>query len=236
MTSSYNLSMEHVRLSIYNSYAFTYDGIGRLLNATYTDHASTSVKFTENVTYDRSGNILSLERYGRTGSSSYRKIDDLSYTYSGNKLSSVNDIGFAAYSTDFRYSNGTNNTYNYTYDSSGRMTADASKGITSITWNILSQPQTVTFSDGSTISYKYAADGTKLQEVKTGPSNTATTDYTGALVKEKGTNSRLLFGNGYVTLTDNAYHYFITDHLGSVRVVASATGTEKPIETHKKKG
>lgn len=85
MTSSYNLSMEHVRLSIYNSYAFTYDGIGRLLNATYTDHASTSVKFTENVTYDRSGNILSLERYGRTGSSSFGKIDNLAYMYSDNK-------------------------------------------------------------------------------------------------------------------------------------------------------
>ena len=214
------------RNSTYDSYSFTYDVMGRLLNASYTDHTNnSSVKFTENVTYDSSGNILSLERYGRTGSSSYGKIDNLAYTYSGNKLSSVKDTGSAGYSSDFRFSDGTNTTYSYTYDTAGRMTVDASKGITSITWNILSQPQTVTFSDGSTISYKYAADGTKLQEVKTGPSNTATTDYTGTLVKENGTNSRLLFGNGYVSLTDNAYHFFITDHLGSVRVVASSTGT-----------
>ena len=208
-----------------DSYAFTYDGIGRLLNASYTDHTNdSSVKFSENVTYDTSGNIQSLERYGRTGSSSYGKIDNLAYTYSGNKLSSVKDTGSACYSPDFRFSDGTNTTYNYTYDSSGRMTADASKGITSITWNILSQPQTVTFSDGSTISYKYAADGTKLQEVKTA-GNTATTDYLGNLIRVNNTNSRLLFGNGYVSLTDNAYHFFITDHLGSVRVVASSTGT-----------
>ena len=38
------------RNSTYDSYAFTYDGIGRMLNATYTDHSNdSSVKFTENV-------------------------------------------------------------------------------------------------------------------------------------------------------------------------------------------
>ena len=219
------ISWKDNRNSTYDSYAFTYDGIGRLLNASYTDHTNdSSVKFSENVTYDTSGNIQSLERYGRTGSSSYGKIDNLAYSYSGNKLSSVKDTGSAGYSSDFRFSDGTNTTYSYTYDTAGRMTADASKGISSITWIIISQPQAITFSDGSTISYKYAADGTKLQEVKTVSGNTATTDYLGNLVVENSTNSRLLFGNGYVTLSDNAYHYFITDHLGSVRVVASSTG------------
>ena len=42
---------------------------------------------------------------------------------------------------------------------------------------------------------------------------------------ENGTRSRLLFDGGYMSLSDNAYHYFLTDHLGSVRVVAGTGGT-----------
>lgn len=80
------MSWKDNRNSSYDSYAFTYDAIGRMLNATYTDHSNnSSVKFTENVTYDYNGNISSLERYGRTGSSSYGKIDNLAYMYSDNK-------------------------------------------------------------------------------------------------------------------------------------------------------
>ena len=56
-------------------------------------------------------------------------------------------------------------------------------------------------------------------------SSLTTTDYTGDLVLENGTRSRLLFDGGYMSLSDNAYHYFLTDHLGSVRVVASSAGT-----------
>ena len=56
-------------------------------------------------------------------------------------------------------------------------------------------------------------------------SSLTTTDYTGDLVLENGTRSRLLFDGGYMSLSDNAYHYFLTDHLGSVRVVANASGT-----------
>ena len=83
----------------------------------------------------------------------------------------------------------------------------------------------MTFSSGAVINYSYAADGTKLREARTASSTTTTTDYTGNLVLENGTRSRLLFDGGYMSLSDNAYHYFLTDHLGSVRVVASSAGT-----------
>ena len=170
------------------------------------------------------GNITGLPRYGRKTASSYGLIDNLAYTYSGNRVTSIKDTGSAAYSSDFRYSNGTNNTYTYTYDASGRTTKDTSKGITSITWNVLGLPQTVTFSSGAVINYSYAADGTKLREARTVSSTTTTTDYTGNVVLEDGVRSRLLFEGGYMSLSDNAYHYFLTDHLGSVRVVANASG------------
>ncbi len=208
-----------------DSYSFTYNGVGRLLQANYTDHDSASgANFTEKVGYDRNGNITTLQRYGRTGASTYGRIDYLTLSYSGNRLSTVKDTGSAAYSTDFRYSNTTSTTYSYTHDAAGRMTKDTAKGISSITWNVLGLPQTVTFSSGVVINYSYAADGTKLREARTSSGTTTTTDYTGNLVLEDGTRSRMLFDGGYISMSDNAYHFFLTDHLGSVRVVASANG------------
>ena len=142
------------------------------------------------------GAFATMQRYGSTSASAYGLIDNLAYTYSGNKATSIKDTGSAAYSSDFRFSNGTNNTYSFSYDAAGRMTSDASKGISSITWNVLGLPQTVTFSSGAVINYSYAADGTKLRESRTASSTTTTTDYTGNLVLENGTRSRLLFDGG----------------------------------------
>lgn len=45
--------------------------------------------------------------------------------------------------------------------------SDSGRGISSVTWNEIDLPQTVTFSNGSTINYYYSADGTKLREVRT---------------------------------------------------------------------
>lgn len=70
-------------------------------------------------------------------------------------------------------------------DAAGRMTADASKGISSITRNVLGQPQTVTFIDGATVSYLYAADGTKLREIRTGTGTTARRYYVRDHLAEK---------------------------------------------------
>lgn len=42
------------------------------------------------------------------------RIDYLTLTYSGNRLSTVKDTGSAAYGNDFRYSNTTTTTTDYT--------------------------------------------------------------------------------------------------------------------------
>ena len=71
--------------------------------------------YTEKVTgYDRNGNITGLQRYGRTGASTWEIVDNLTLTR---------------------------------------------------TWNEIDLPQTVTFSNGSTIIYYYAADGTKFCKI-----------------------------------------------------------------------
>ena len=64
------------------------------------------------------------------------------------------------------------------YDNRMQLWTDSGRDISSVTWNEIDLPQTVTFSNGSTINYYYAADGTKLREVRAvvaGGSTTTTT-------------------------------------------------------------
>ena len=85
-------------------------------------------------------------------------------------------------------------------------------------------PSKVTFGNGNTITYLYAADGTKLRTVHKAGSTTTTTDYCGNVVYENGTQKLLLTEEGYVTLADSKYHYYLKDHQGNNRVVISSTG------------
>ena len=96
------------------------------------------------------------------------------------------------------------------------------------TYNLLDLPQQETVGSTIVIDRKYGADGTKLQEkVTTSGSSVLTRDYIGNLIYENGTLKKILFDGGYVDMTGSApaYRFFLTDHLGSVRVVAAADGT-----------
>ena len=105
------------------------------------------------------------------------------------------------------------------------MTKDLNRNITSIQYNCLNLPSKVTFGNGNTITYTYAADGTKLRTVHKAGSTTTTTDYCGNVVYENGSQKYLLTEEGYVTLADSKYHYYLKDHQGNNRVVISSTGT-----------
>ena len=154
------------------AYDFTYVGLHRFKNATYKEGTSVNDHYTEKVTgYDRNGNITGLQRYGRTGTSTWGIVDNLTLTRTGNQLTSVSDTGSAVYSGDFNAAAGTS-----TYNANGALTSDTGRKISSVTWNEIDLPQTVTFSTGSTINYYYAADGTKLREVRTVSGTTTTID------------------------------------------------------------
>ena len=59
-----------------------------------------------------------------------------------------------------------------------------------------------------------------------------TTDYCGNAVYQTGKLSMLLTGEGYVTFTNDStpvYHYFLRDHLGSVRVVFRQDGAVEQV-------
>ena len=216
--------------STVRGYKFTYDGLDRLLNATYGETAGINAntdRFSENVTaYDKNGNIKTLQRYGQTAASGYGLIDNLTFTLAGNLLNRVDDAAAAsAYGGGFEFKDGVKQANEYTYDSNGNLTKDLNKGISTITYNVLNLPNMVTFSDGSTIAYTYGADGTKLKTVHKTGSTTTTTDYCGNVVYENGVQKLLLTDEGYVTLSDNKYHYYLKDHQGNNRVVINQSGT-----------
>ena len=216
--------------STVRGYKFTYDGLDRLLNATYGETAGINAntdRFSENVTaYDKNGNIKTLQRYGQTAASGYGLIDNLTFTLAGNLLNRVDDAAAAsAYGGGFEFKDGVKQANEYTYDSNGNLTKDLNKGISTITYNVLNLPNMVTFSDGSTIAYTYGADGTKLKTVHKTGSTTTTTDYCGNVVYENGVQKLLLTDEGYVTLSDGKYHYYLKDHQGNNRVVINQSGT-----------
>ena len=215
--------------STVRGYKFTYNGLDRMQNATYGETAGISTnanRFSENVTgYDKNGNIKNLQRYGQTSASGYGLIDNLTCTLTGNQLNRVDDaVTASAYNGGFEFKDGVKQANEYVYDANGNLTKDLNKGITGISYNCLNLPSTVAFSDGSTITYTYAADGTKLRTVHKIGGVTTTTDYCGNVVYENGVQKLLLTEEGYVTLDDNKYHYYLKDHQGNNRVVINQSG------------
>ena len=236
-------------------YTFTYDGLGRMLNADHLilgqqdedddDWGVTtglmSIQtgrqieetplarenaFTERVTeYDKNGNILKLVRYGQTDANSYGVIDNLTMTLTGNQLNRVDDASTAsAYGGGFEFTDAVKQDNEYAYDANGNLTQDLNKGIEDIQYNCLNLPRLVKFKDQSTITYTYAADGTKLRvEHKIGNSTTRTT-YCSNVIYEDGTAKCLLTEEGYVSLDDWEYHYYLKDHQGNNRVLVNKNG------------
>ena len=70
---------------------------------------------------------MGLKRYGNG------LIDNLTYTYSGNQLTQVED----ATGNSAGFNNGASIENEYTYDYNGNLTKDSNKGICNIAWNSL---------------------------------------------------------------------------------------------------
>ncbi len=87
------------------------------------------------------GNIISLQRQGKLDSG-YGMMDNLTYTYTGNRLTKVSDtvITPITYTGAFHFVDRTNVANEYTYDANGNLTKDLNRNITSITYNALNLP------------------------------------------------------------------------------------------------
>ena len=210
-------------------YSFTYDGLSRLKDAVYGEGTSLNQnrnRFNEQITgYDKMGNILGLLRYGQTGTDSYGLIDNLNLTYNGNQLQSVYDNATnSVFGNGMEFKDAAHETVEYVYDKNGNLTKDLNKNITEIQYNILNLPSHITFADGNSIVYEYAADGSKVRTTHTINDNVTSTVYCGNAVYENGSLTMLLNESGYYSFQDNKFHFYIKDHQGNIRVVADETG------------
>ncbi len=220
------------------AYGFTYDNGNRLLKADFTQcssgswNTSAGIDFSlRSMNYDVNGNILSMNQMGLKVSTSIL-IDSLVYGYlnNSNKLKYVTDKvnDTAAHLGDFTEINNSA-TQDYWYDGNGSMNKDNNKNISSIAYNYLNLPTTVTVNAKGTINYVYDAGGNKLQKTTTdntaNPSKITVTDYVGAFVYQNDTLQLIAHEEGRTRpatygRTDTMYYdFFVKDHLGNVRAV-----------------
>ena len=191
-----------------NTYIFHYDDLSRLNDSrlTYNESEDIADEFVErNITYDKNSNIITLNR----SSQSPDDMKNYRFLYYGNQ----------------RIKYETSNS-NYEYDANGNIHRDALTGFY-IYYNLLNLP-TVIYTEGDMgLYYTYLADGTKTEVW--GHDDMEPTRYAGSLVYNNGQFESTSFGGGRIVGTNNGanseVHYFLTDHLGSTRVVAKVTPT-----------
>ena len=224
-------------------YDFSYDAVNRLTNANFNQYTGSSFNknagldfSTSNLNYDANGNILSMNQMGlKTGATSSVSIDLLSYSYQSgsNKLQQVADAANDNTSTlgDFKYNAGSKTSTDYNYDANGNLISDANKGISSIAYNYLNLPQTISITGKGTISYIYDAGGSKLQKTTVDNTNSTTTvtTYVGGIVFQ---NDVLQFvgqeeGRIRTNTTNSGYlfDYYLKDHLGNTRMTITDDNT-----------
>ena len=166
------------------------------------------------MSYDKNSNILTLNRQG----SPDENVQSYGFEYIGNQR------------TKERNSNSS-----YGYDANGNMTEDALTGF-GMSYNILNLPEYIQDNWGSgeiSHRYSYLADGTKTS---VGDYENSGYQYAGSLVysMDYGTVNSFesaSFGGGRIVGTNDGtsseVYYFLTDHLGSTRVVAKVTPTRR---------
>lgn len=209
------------------AYGFSYDKLNRIKTANYGETTTGSLsyslvanKYNLSLDYDKNGNISTLQRYGLIGSELFGIMDDLSYTYSGNRLTNIKDVGPSSpvvldgieWADQFLGGGG-----NLSYDANGNITADHRR--TDISYNHLNKPTSVSVSGGS-INWTYAADGSKLKEMVSGGTQPITRDYIGGFIYENNQLQYFAHEEGRTVKLDGdwQYQYNLTDHLGNVRV------------------
>jgi len=210
-----------------HKYDYTYDGLGRLTDSRYSSSVNgTDRHYDEALTYNRNGSITSLLRNGMRNDGTFGVIDDLSVNYDGNRLLNVTDDAESLnYNGALDFNDGADMTAEYEYDSTGALTKDRNRGITGITYDLSHNPQTIVMNGGQIVN-DYTSDGRKLCSTQSTGMTTTTDMYVDGLIIRNGAPLMWQFDGGYVALGANSvpksWNYYITDHLGSTRMVVDS--------------
>ncbi len=213
-------------------YGYQYDDLNRLLKGNYRKLGySVTGNYDETLSYDKHGNIQTLQRNGFADADfgTSVEIDNLVYAYDGNQLLAVQDMSNSL--NGFR-DNVNNGNPDYGYDAYGNMLFDSNKGINNIFYNHLNLPVRIFFSNGNRIYFTYNAQGVKLKkEILENSGTTTITDYLDGFQYKNEALSFFPTAEGYVefaTPTKLFYVYNYTDHLGNVRMSYTDNGAAVP--------
>ena len=193
------------------TWAYTFDALGRLTNTTVTDDTSGSVKTQRAYTYDKAGNRLSETENGRTTTNTYNGLNQMltsgtrSYTYDANG-NLIKETG----------SNGLAKTYSYDADNRLDMAVLAENGTTT-----LNQKNT------------YNGEGQRVSKTE----NDVTTRYSyqgGSVVHTDGSESvkamNILGESGNIVASERnkegakAYYFYNKDMRSSTTSILSGDG------------
>jgi YD repeat-containing protein len=142
------------------NYTYNYDAASRLKSAIYTGVNGEDYSLP-NMSYDANGNITNLQRRGKNGGG-FGNIDNLSYSYNGNRISQITDGVGVSHDVDFVQRGGAN----YTFYDDGSLKSDANEQIANINYDtFLQQPTQVQLTDGRTINHYYDGGGKLLKTV-----------------------------------------------------------------------
>lgn len=192
------------------AYLLSYDDLNRMYHASSYTNDQPANNRSEVFTYDKNGNIKTLYRYFEDTPDGYRM------DYDGNRLAAIHGAEEGAYA----------------YDDDGNMVVD-NRRMLRVDYNLRNLVAKVTHSNAGTVNYSYLWDGTKLSvrdQANRGY------EYLGSLVYTRNGDSLRLegtsFGGGRLVATQandrqTVPLYYLTDHLGSLRVIVDANGIVK---------
>ncbi|QIY92074.1 DUF6443 domain-containing protein [Chryseobacterium gallinarum] len=211
---------------ILRRYSYSYDSVNRLKYGHYSEPDNTvplQDHYGESLEYDLNGNITRLYRNAKnTTNGLAMQIDNLNYTYTGNRLLKITD----ASQNHSGYIGGGNT---IEYDVNGNMTKHLDKGISQIKYNFLNLPDKFSYSYGA-YSYKYRANGTKIEKESYYiiPNLTYQFSYLDGFQYDNynfetdvllpPTLKFVPTSEGYFDFVKNKYIYSYTDHLGNIRL------------------
>lgn len=231
-------------------YNYRYDKLNRLISAEYYEANRTSRSdisymgspdYDTSYSYDLHGNVKTISRKGMTGLTpgannmivSYGNTDNLTLSYTGNRLKSVTDTSSRIYytgATDF--DDAADYDTEYEYDYNGNVTVDRNRRIVGAVYNSLNQPMRIEMEDGAEIENIYDADGTLRQRKHIGSDDTeiAVTDYSGVWELKNGALSRINIPGGYIQ--GDSVYFYIADRQGNIRQVWNASTGQTVQDNH----
>lgn len=206
------------------AYSYEYDGFDRLVNARYFSNAGNNSAYDvfgqdeSGIAYDQNGNIKSINRNALVNGNPVT-IDQLTYEYANNQLKRVVD---SSQNSDGFLDSGLESVQ-YSYDANGNLILDQNLGF-SIEYYRNNAVAKVVHDNGTQLLFEYDLTGNKLSQSLFSNQGTQIqrVDYIGRhLLVDK--SSQIVFHSEGCLLkasgSEWTFCYFLTDHLGSVRVV-----------------